>query len=366
MKKLRTLFAIILAFAISLTTFACGEPPVGENILPEDVKNVILLIGDGMGPNQVKAGELYKGKQLAMQKIKQQTTVDTNSISGVTDSAAAATALATGTLTTNGRIGMDENQIALQTIVDIAKAHGKSAGVITTEELYGATPMGFSGHFFDRSYPVELLTSAAITSNIDLFVSYTMDKEYVDILTTNGYSKIENPDDISSATEDKIIGAYDIKAIFPSMTIEGNTVALDRLVSESLDFLSKDNDGLFLMVEGAHIDHGGHSNLTSYMLTELIAFDDAVKVAVDWASARKDTIVIVTADHETGGLTLLPNAEKIGAIQACKWTTSSHTPTNVNLYFYGPKIDFAKLSSFNDSSKIKNTDVFDLMSQFMN
>ena len=365
MKKLRTLLTIILALAISSTVFACSSAPAGENILPEDVKNVILLIGDGMGPNQIKAGEIYKGKQLAMQSISQKTTVNTNSYSGITDSAAAATALATGCLTVNGRVGMDDNLLSLTTIVDKAKSFGKSAGIITTEELYGATPMGFSAHYFDRSFPHDLLISAATTSDIDLFASYTMDSEYIDIFTENDYTLIENPDDISSTTAQKIIGTYNIKAIFPSMTIDGNTIALDRLVSESLDFLSKDEDGFFLMVEGAHIDHGGHSNLSSYMLSELVAFDDAVNVVLSWAKARKDTIVIVTADHETGGLQLDPNAKRIGAIQACKWTTGGHTDTPVDLYFYGPAIDFKSISLYKDANIIKNTDVFKLISEYL-
>ena len=116
-----------------------------------EIKNVILLIGDGMGPNQIRAGELYKEEKLFMQTIDQSIKVETNSKDGVTDSAAAATALSTGTRTHNGRVGIDGEGNELRTLVDIAHDLGKRTGVITTEELYGATPMGFSGHSLSRN-----------------------------------------------------------------------------------------------------------------------------------------------------------------------------------------------------------------------
>ena len=138
-------------------------------------KNVILMIGDGMGPNQIKAGELYRGEPLTMQQFPYMTTVETRSYNEtVTDSAAAATALATGVRTNNGVIGKNPAGEDLETIVDIAASLGKRTGVITTEELYGATPMGFSGHAANRGETSTLLKSAAATSNVNFFASYMM------------------------------------------------------------------------------------------------------------------------------------------------------------------------------------------------
>lgn len=142
---------LTLAGAMSLSMISCGESEKNDGIILKNVtqaKNVILLIGDGMGPEQIRAGELFKGEKLAMQKFPYMTKVQTRSVTGLTDSAAAATALATGTRTSNGYVGRYVNTATLETtdletIVDVAHGLGKRTGVIATEELYGATPMGF-------------------------------------------------------------------------------------------------------------------------------------------------------------------------------------------------------------------------------
>ena len=339
------------------------------------VKNVILLIGDGMGPNEIKAGEIYKGAPLYMQGLTKTTFVETRSNDyEVTDSAAAATAMATGVRTNNSYVGLDPNGIELETIIDIAKENGKKTGVITTEELVGATPMGFSVHSYNRLNSGELIVSAAGTSNVDLFASYTLENvSYVDYFTSGGYTLIEDVDDISESDADKIFGHYEIKGTAPSMSAEENNVALDRLVSESLEYLNKNEDGFFLMAEGAHIDHGGHANDMIYMLEELYGFDDMVKAVVEWAKDRTDTVVIVTADHETGGLELEDGLTKDnfyekgdnGKPKNFKWTTTGHSSADVCLFFYGPEIDFATYSSFETAEKIKNTDVFEIMKYYV-
>ena len=342
-------------------------------------KNVILMIGDGMGPEQIKAGEIYKGEALAMQGFPYKTTVETRSNSDViTDSAASATALATGKRTTNGMVGKDPNYLNLETIVDIASGMGKRTGIIATEELYGATPMGFSGHAYNRNDKSCLLESAATTSNVNLFASYVMDVVYQSIFTDAGYTNIASVEDISDSTSEKVFGSYAIRADAPSMSANANRVALDKLVTEALEYLSQDEDGFFLMAEGSHIDHGGHNNDMTCMLQELLAFDDAVQAVLEWAEGRDDTVVIVTADHETGGLELKESAytalnflETVstdgGMTYAPKhyaWTTTSHSATDVNFYVNGANVDFRNYS-FGSSARIKNTDVFKIMKQLL-
>ena len=159
-------FAVLAAGMMAFSMTSCQDLPgklaglfgndsVSEEkadpaIILENVtkaKNVILMIGDGMGPTQIEAGSLYRNAPLTMQKFPYMTTVETRSASNaVTDSAAAATAFATGTRTANGKVGLDVESNKLETIVDIAHGLGKRTGVIATEELSGATPMGFSGH----------------------------------------------------------------------------------------------------------------------------------------------------------------------------------------------------------------------------
>ena len=364
------------AIAVS-SMCGCREKTSDGPIILKDVKqakNIILMIGDGMGPQQIKAGELFKGERLTMQNFPYMTKVDTCSRSDtITDSAAAATAMATGVRTTNGIVGKDPAYTDLETIVDIAHAMGKRTGIIATEELYGATPMGFSGHADTRGEREVLLHSAATTGNVDLFASSIITIEYQNIFTSAGYEMMVEADEISDSTADKVFGSYVIPAVAESMSAEGNVVAFDRLVTEALDYLSKDKDGFFLMAEGSHIDHGGHNNDICYMLEELLAFDDGVQAALEWAKDRDDTVVIVLADHETGGLEVdaLATHEEVvetyengGAGAWYFWLTTGHSSTDINCYINGANIDFAKYS-YGKKSRIKNTDVFDIMKSLL-
>jgi alkaline phosphatase len=373
-KWLTLVTAGMMTFSAVSGLTACGED---KNIILKNVtqaKNVILLIGDGMGPTQIKAGELFKGKKLAMQGFPYMTKVETRSLtSDVTDSAAAATALATGQRTANGIVGRDNAYEDLETIVDIAHGLGKRTGILATEELYGATPMGFSGHANARGETETLLESAANTSNVNLFASSAIAPAYQDIFMEAGYERLENSDDISACTSDKVFGSYTIDATFDKMMSEGESVAFDRLVTEALEYLSQDEDGFFLMAEGSHIDHGGHNNNICYMLEELIAFDNAVQAVLNWAKNRDDTVVIVTADHETGGLTLeegvthaemVETYEEFGRSSCYSWMTSGHTGVDVNCYINGADIDFAKYS-FGSKDRIQNTDVFEIMKHLL-
>lgn len=361
--------------ALALSAFGCGNKnqPI---ILKEggEVKNVILMIGDGMGPEQIKAGELFKGKKLTMQGFPYMTKMETHSRSGeITDSAAAATALATGVRTYNGVVGKDVDYIELETIVDVAHSMGKSTGILTTEELYGATPMGFSAHADSRDDRNELMESAATTSNVNLFASSTVPLVYQQTFEDAGYTMAVNPDEISDMTSEKVFGWYKIPASAKSMSADKNVVAFDRLVMEALEYLSKDEDGFFLMAEGAHIDHGGHNNDICYMLEELLAFDDAVQAALNWAKDRDDTVVIVLADHETGGLVVkdgtthkevVESYNNYGAGDWYYWTTTGHSSTDINCYINGANIDFTKYS-FADKQYIKNIDVFSIMKSLL-
>ena len=355
-----------------------GEQSVEDDspvILPNVTmaKNVILMIGDGMGPNQIKAGELMRNEPLTMQQFPYMTKVETRSYNAtVTDSAAAATALATGVRTNNGTIGKNPAGEDLETIVDIAASLGKRTGIIATEDLWGATPMGFSSHADSRNDKATLLTEATVSSNVNLFVSYAMAYRYQNVFPEAGFEKIDRAEDISEATTDKVFGSYLIEAKAPSMSSEAANLAFDFLITEVLEYLSKDEDGFFLMAEGSHIDHGGHNNDLTYMLEELLAFDDAVKAVMKWAKGRDDTVVIVTADHETGGFMLEDYVTHDHMVEAygsrfgdgISWTSTGHTDTDVNFYINGADIDFASYS-FGTADRIKNTDVFEIMKSLM-
>lgn len=392
-QKLKKWVALLSAGVMTLSMASCAglENLLGGNSSVEDdgpivlknvveAKNVILFIGDGMGPDQVRAGELYKGETLTMQSFPYAAKMKTRSLSdAVTDSAAAATALATGTRTINGVVGRDENGKDLKTIVDVAAKMGKRTGILTTEEIYKATPMGFAGHSASRDNYSELHASAIATGNVNLFASYKVSDSYRNAYENAGYEKISNVADMSEATSDKIYGSYTIRANAPSMSAgeEMGTIAFDRVVMEALEYLSKDEDGFFLMAEGSHIDHGGHNNDLMYMLQELLAFDDAIQAALKWAKGRDDTVVIVTADHETGGLELSDEATTDNLFDMSSgdggfyytpmyyaWTTTSHTATDVWFYVNGADVDFASYS-LGDKATIQNIDTFQIIKDLM-
>lgn len=371
---------LAMAGAMAFSFTACGGDKKDSGADKNDdpiyltelvkAKNVILLIGDGMGPEQIKAGELYRNKKLAMQNFPYYTMVETRSANEeITDSAAAATALATGVRTNNGMVGKDATGADLETIVDIAHGLGKRTGVIATEELFGATPMGFSGHADNRDLKNVLLPSAAASSNVNLFASNLMNSSYHKYFTEEGYQKVDSADAISDATAEKVFGCYSIMANYESMYANGGLVSFDRLVTEALEYLAQDEDGFFLMAEGSKIDKGGHNNNFKQMLGELLAFDDGVQAALKWAKDRDDTVVIVTADHETGGLSLNDGVTheqvktaysgKLGS-ECFTWSTTSHTSTDVFCFINGANINFEEYS-FESKARIKNTDIFEIM-----
>ncbi len=369
----KKIISLILSVGMIVACASCNGKTQSKKF--GKIKNVILLIGDGMGPNQIRAGEIYKEEKLFMQTIEQSVKVETNSLQGVTDSAASATALSTGTRTYNGWVGLDEEKNELRTLVDVAHDLGKRTGVITTEELYGATPMGFSGHSLSRDDKSLLMLSAATSSNVDLFSAYNFpsNTSYLKDFADNGYEIINDANEFSTTTAEKVVGTFPILAGVDSMIISDLYVSFDGLVSKALDFLSKDEDGFFLMAEGAHIDHGGHGNDIEYMLEELLAFDDMVKYVVNWASGRDDTIVFVTADHETGGL-LIEESTKYGELfdkgedgiyRNFLWTTTGHTAENVWLFAYAPQIDFKKYSTSGIDGLIRNVDVFKIANAYL-
>ena len=368
MKKKRMVLAAMLALWMVGTTqapiFAGAEEKTSASI--ETAKNVIIMIGDGMGPNQVKAGGIYKGEPLNIQKMAQTSFSETCSANNVvTDSAAGATALATGVRTNNGMVGINPDGKELTTIMDIALKNGKRTGVVTTDVLSGATPMGFSAHYNDRDASAELLASAA-NSGVNLFVSTT--KEYSAFIDKSGnvYESIANVENISESQSNYVIGGYSISASASSMSASSSAVAFDKVVSEALEYLSKDPDGFVLMAEGARIDKAGHNSDFNQMLAEMLAFDDAVKVVLDWAENRDDTVVIVTADHETGGLLLDENATKENLTSSYEWTSGgNHTSTDVYCKVYGREIDFARYSSFGKTERLKNIDIFQMMQSFV-
>ncbi len=291
-------------------------------------KNAIFFIGDGMGVAQLTAGRLYRGGSLAkMNYEKFEYTGLSRTFSSdnyTTDSASAATALASGVKTYNGAIGVTDpkwekgdRSRELQTLADLAKKSGKSVGLITTTRITHATPASFFAHVSDRDMESEI-AAQVVGSDIELFVGGG--RKFFLPLSEGGLRKDER--NILSELEGKgaaLLSTLDqlkkqrdlsrqVVALFSDDHIsyavqDSNAPKLASYMKEAIRLLSQNPNGYFLMVEGGRIDHASHLNMGKEALGEMIAFDDAIGAAMKLTS-KDDTLMVMTADHETGGLSI--------------------------------------------------------------
>ena len=338
---------IILAFVIILTLFLSTSVRnvIEINYYENSIENLIIFIGDGMGENHIKAASVFAERNLSFEDFEEAGFIGTNSLSGITDSAAAATAMATGNKVRNGDISRFAGQ-DLTTILEIANTYNKKTGVITSDKLYSATPSAFSSHANDRDDTAEIIQNQ-ILSGVDLLIGeglvvYT---DYETEIISNEYSFIKDKDDLS-LTDSKILAA--LPAVEPLETATEESAYLSDLVEFGIDFLTNDN-GFVLIIEASDIDKRSHDNDLQGMVYELMTLDSAVSVAREFASTREDTFIMVTADHETGGLSFENNDTFQAIIDTQDWSTTGHTSQNVPYYASGYDIS---------ANYLENTNIF--------
>ncbi|WP_281559375.1 alkaline phosphatase [Thalassomonas sp. RHCl1] len=328
------------------------------------VKNVILMIGDGMGPQQVGLLEEYarrapnstyneSGNETALTKLGQagQLGLSLNAPFGangslVVDSACSATQLATGIAAGSEMIGLDSEGNVVKTILEKAKAQGKATGLVSDTRITHATPASFAAHQPHRSLEAEIAEELISSGSVDLMLSggarvflpsdIQTDEEDRQLMADLGapesvYKKSKRSDDRNLLLEAKneygYNLAFDRDQLSSTASDEGTKIlglfansgmadgiayseckkddsctqpSLREMTLKALDILSKDPDGFFLMIEGGQIDWAGHLNDAGWMLHELLKFDEAVAAVYEWVKDRNDTLVVVTADHETG------------------------------------------------------------------
>ncbi len=289
------------------------------------VKNVILMIGDGMGINHVRAAEIYAaevlGKELAISSIVDRTTTTTHSLtSQITDSAAAGSALLSGYKFENGAINMLPDGHYTYTLGQAAKAAGKSVGVLSTTRMTHATPASVFGHVASRDMENELAAqmvefepTVALAGGLRHFLpedeggrrddGRNLIQEMVDM----GYVNVANAEELAAvdlASTDKLVGFFNSSHLsyeIDRITNELSEPSLAAMTGTALEILSKNEDGFFLMVEGGRIDHAAHAWDAKGMIYDTLAFDEAIQVALDFQTQNPDTLLVITADHETGG-----------------------------------------------------------------
>ena len=306
-------------------------------------KNIIFLIGDGMGLAHMQTGLVANHGQLHLALFKRLGLMQTQPAEGyITDSAAAGTALATGHKTKNGTIGMDATLVARPSLAVVARRNGKKTAVISSGPITDATPAVFYAHQPKRSMQEEIAadflkepTDILAGGGSKYFFERKDKANLGDSLVARNYSVIRRYADVTSETKKDKFVVLDDQAGLSMEKGRGNFLPLT--VGETVKHFKKNAPkGFFMMAEGAQIDYAGHANNVSYVMNEVLDFDQAVAEALRFADQDGQTLVIVTADHETGAMALTGGSEKDGMLKA-NFGSKGHSGIMVPVYAYGPQ-----------------------------
>lgn len=333
---------------------AAKEDNSAKNAANGKTKNLIVLIGDGMGPAQVSAARYYqqyengvKALNLDPYYVGQATTYADRGEDGgtivsgiVTDSASAGTAFATGHKTYNAGISVSNEDVSkpFASIIEASERSGKSTGLVTTARITHATPAVYASHVRNRDNE-NAIASQYLDSGVDVLLgggeSYFItkeekgkrsDKNLLPDFEAKGYNVVKTAQELNAvpaAQDAKVLGLFGGShvAYVPDRT--DATPSLAEMTAKALDILSTDKDGFTIMIEGGRIDHAGHANDLPTMVQEVLDFDAAFKVALDFAKKDGHTSVVVTADHETGGLSL--SRDNIYEVNIDLWDKQKHS-----------------------------------------
>jgi len=307
-------------------------------------RNVILIIGDGMGIGAITAarcaGPGENGK-LVLDSMPVTGLVKTHSENRlVTDSAASGTALATGHKTENGRISVDSNGRNLPTILDLAISMGKSAGVVTNDAVTGATPAVFYAHVDSRNKQDEIAAQLVVSR---LSVAMGSGRRYFVPSSAGEDGRSDGRDLVSEAKQAGFDVTFEKRAMEASrsgrilglFSFGESGPTLEDMLAKAISVLSKDPSGFFLMAESCLPDKGGHSNDAKTVLRGVEDLDSALRRALEFARTDKGTLIVVTSDHETGGLAVLDRDDKNPEFKP-GWIHGGHTGNMVAVYAFGP------------------------------
>ena len=345
----KIILPILIIFSLSCSSKKIvnyeKEVIVESNYEVKKPKNIILLIGDGMGITQITSGLYSNNNQLNLERFKHIGLHKNYSYDAlITDSAAGATAFACGVKTYNGAIGVDHDTVSVKTILEEAEENGLSTGVVATSTITHATPASFLAHDpYRKNYEaiaadfVDVDPEILIGGGQAYFERRESDNRNIsEELKNKGYKVSsfvsEDLGEIHLNPNDKLLYFTADKDPLPAM--QGRDY-LQEAAEFSMSHLRKQNDkGFFLMIEGSQIDWGGHSNNAEYIISEMIEFDKVVGRALDFAQKDGNTLVIVTADHETGGFAIQKESKLNELVTA--FTSDYHTADMIPVFAFGP------------------------------
>ncbi|PZR20650.1 MAG: alkaline phosphatase [Flavobacterium psychrophilum] len=328
------------------------KPTYASDRKKTPVKNVILMIGDGNGLSQISSSVLMNNGELTLTQLKSIGLIKTYSSDNfATDSAAGATAFSTGKKTYNRAIGVDNNGKPLPTLCEILQKKGFSTGIITTDELTGATPASFFAHQKDRSMEQEIANDL-LQSKLT-FVSGG-GKSFFEGSKT--FETVANISDISGNKANRLAYFMSENGVPHALNGRGNLLA--EVTTQGLSFLAAKKKPFFAMIEAAQIDSGGHANDTGTIVTEGIDFDRTISKVIEFADKNPGTLVIITADHETSGFAIPTGDMKNHKIEGA-FFSDDHTATLIPVFAYGPHSEMF-------SGVYENTEIFDKILSILN
>jgi len=356
------LFLAIIMIGAPIVTSAENSPD-SLRTKSKTPKNIILMIGDGMGVAQIYSGYTANKGKLNLERFKFIGFSKTYSADNyITDSGAGATAISTGQKTKNGSIAVDTAGRPLKTILDYFEESGKATGLVATSAITHATPASFIAHNVDRN-DYEGIAKDFLKTDIDVFVgggrkNFAERKDSADLikeLIKKGYTITDTILQFKNLKTNKLAG-FTSWGHNPSI-INGRGNMLSIGTKTAINILKNNKSGFFLMVEGSQIDWGGHDNDINYVTSEMVDFDKVIGEVLDFAEKDGNTLVIVTADHETGGLAINGGSIEEGKVDA-SFSTNHHTAVMVPVFAFGPGAE-------NFTGIFENTSLFDKMMRVM-
>lgn len=312
-------------------------------------KNIILLVADGMGLAHLHAGFTVNKGDLTIFKLRNTALSLTASFdSYITDSAPGATAFSSGEKTNNRSVGVDPIGRKLKLLPEYCASRNKKTAIITSGDITDATPAAFYAHQSERTEslailkdffasPVNIIAGSG-NASID---SFLLKKQIDDVPVLHSIDLLE------SINTQKLIIADTMAS---KSVLKGRSNWLSKAFNKTVQVLSQNKDGFMMMIEGAQVDYGGHANDLPYLVSEVLDFDQLVSTVLKFADDNKETLVIITADHETGGLTLMDGNIEKGYVSG-HFSTTDHTGIPVPIFAYGPM-------SYLFNGTFQNTEIF--------
>lgn len=313
-----------------------GATAARASVVAPAPRNIILIVSDGFGFSHLTTANLILGDAFRLRTVPVVGIVQTRSADSLlTDSAGAASAMATGYKTNNRVISIDPSGTARPTVLQRAEKLGKATGVITTTGFWDATPAAFAAHSPSR-YEAEDIATQMLGAGMEFIAGTGIEnfgvearKRVEDVASMFRYDLVRTRAELEAATGERTL------VVLPETVndVESSEIPLAVLAGKAIDLLSRDADGFFLLIENEGTDSASHSNATEDVLSSIRSLNRTAGVALDWAARNGDTLVIVTSDHETGGMQLYTNAA--GQLEI-RWGTKGHTGGDVPLLAWGP------------------------------